>query len=61
MALALSLFHKRPPNGDGRKPATMFALVACVPLVALALVLVLPDHMLPDYRRGGWGRFAKRR
>lgn len=36
------------------------AFVATLPLTALLTAMLLPSRMLPDYRRGGWGRHAGR-
>lgn len=52
-----------PRPGTEKEPPAMLAavfFVATLPFTALVLVLVLPARMLPDYRRGGWGRFARR-
>lgn len=39
---------------------TVFAVFAATVLPLVALV-VCPPQYLPDYRRGGWGRYAKAR
>ncbi len=38
--------------------ATFAAVLSFAALGAFLACMVLPCRMLPDYRRGGWGRYS---
>ena len=39
--------------------ALLTVAAALLPTLALLAVVACPPKYLPDYRRGGWGKFAR--